>query len=72
MRRLFVLFLPLIILGLSVPWPFIERSDDRLFGMPFWVVYSIANAFAFAIIIAVLIGLCWEVSAGSEDDENSR
>jgi hypothetical protein len=69
-RRVFILLLPLIALALSVPWPFVEATGRRLFGLPVWVIYSIAAAALFAITMAVLIGRYWEIAAGSEDDED--
>ncbi len=68
-RRVLVLLLPLALLALSVPWPFVADSGRRLLGLPVWAVYSLAMAALFAITVAVMIGRCWELSAGGDDDD---
>ena len=73
MPRALILCLPLVVLVVGVPWYFTESSDWRLFGLPAWVVFSIGAAFVFACVVAVLIGRCWELSAGSDEgDETDR
>ncbi|HIL55465.1 MAG TPA: hypothetical protein EYG40_10575 [Verrucomicrobia bacterium] len=71
-KRLLVLLLPIVFLFLAVPWYFVESSTDRLFGMPSWFIYAIACSISFAVLMAVLIGRYWEVSARSEDNDDSR
>ena len=71
-KRLLVLLLPIIFLFLAVPWYFVESSTDRLFGMPFWFIYSLGGSLSLAVLMAVLIGRYWEVSARSEDNDDSR
>ena len=68
-RRLFILVLPILGLGLSVPWLFTGDSGERFLGFPLWVVYALAVAAVYALAVAVLIGCCWDVSAGPEDDD---
>lgn len=70
MKRLLVLLSPIVFLLLTVPWCFVEPSSDRLFGMPIWFIYAIAGSISFAILMAVLIGFYWEVSARSEDNDD--
>ena len=70
MKRLLILVLPIIFLFLAVPWYFVEPSPGRLFGLPFWFIYAIAGSVSFAILMAVLIGRYWEVSARSEDNDD--
>ena len=69
MKRLLILVLPIIFLFLSVPWYFVEYSSARLFGLPFWFIYAIAGSISFAVLMAVLIGRYWEVSARPEDND---
>jgi uncharacterized membrane protein len=68
-KRLLVLLSPLVFLFLAVPWCFVEPSSVRLFGIPFWFIYAIAGSISFAILMAVLIGCYWEISARSEEDD---
>ncbi len=72
MRRALVLCLPLILLALAVPWGFAEDRGGRVFGLPTWAAYSIAAAALFAAAMALLLGKCWELSAGDEDDAPDR
>ena len=71
-KRLLVLLSPIVFLFLAVPWYFVESSTDRLFGMPFWFIYSMGGSISLAVLMAVLIGRYWEVSARSEDNDDSR
>lgn len=70
MPRFLVLSLPLIVLILGVPWYFSGSSDTRLFGLPVWVVFSLAAALVFASTVAFLLGRCWDLSAGPDDEED--
>jgi|TARA_B100001250_G_scaffold298984_1_gene260582 hypothetical protein len=69
-KRLLVLLSPLVFLFLAVPWYFVEPSSARLFGIPFWFIYAIAGSISFAILMAVLIGCYWEISARPEDNDD--
>jgi|TARA_B110000438_G_C15638452_1_gene574189 hypothetical protein len=69
-KRLLVLLSPIVFLFLAVPWYFVEPSSDRLYGMPLWFIYAIAGSISFAVLMAVLIGRYWEVSARSEDNDD--
>ena len=70
--RLFILLLPLAVLVLAVPWPFVEDSGRRVFGLPVWAAYSIGAAAVFAAVVAFLIGRYWDLSAGADDDDDAR
>ena len=72
MKRLLVLLSPIVFLLLTVPWCFVEPSSDRLFGMPSWFIFAMGGSIIFAVLMAVLIGRYWEVSARSEDNDDSR
>jgi hypothetical protein len=67
--RLLVLVLPVFCLVFSVPWFFTGDTGERFLGFPSWVVYALAVAAVYAVVVAVLIGFCWDVSAGPEDDD---
>lgn len=67
--RLLILVLPILGLGFSVPWLFTGDSGERFLGFPLWVVYALAAAAVYALVVAVLIGCCWDVSAGPKEDD---
>lgn len=67
--RLLVLVLPVFCLVFSVPWFFTGDSGVRFLGLPSWVVYALCAAAVYALVVAVLIGCCWNVSAGAEEDD---
>ena len=69
MKRLFYLLLPIVFLIVSVPWAFVNETEKTLFGMPDWVIYSLVSAASFATLMALLIGFCWNISAGESDDD---
>ena len=69
MKRLFYLLLPIVFLIISVPWAFVKETEKTLFGMPDWVIYSLVSAASFATLMALLIGFCWNISAGKGDDD---
>tara|TARA_A100000164_G_C21508667_1_gene585924 strand:+ start:445 stop:612 length:168 start_codon:yes stop_codon:yes gene_type:complete len=52
-----------------VPWAFVNDTEKTLFGMPDWVIYSLVSAASFATLMALLIGFCWNISAGESDDD---
>jgi len=68
-RRFIILVLPILGLVGSVPWLFTGDSGERFLGFPSWVVYALAAAAVYALVVAVLIGCCWDVSAGTEEDD---
>lgn len=70
-RRIVILILPLLALVATVPWWFGSDDGSRLFGLPGWAVYSLVAAAAFAVVLATLLGRCWELSAGSDDDDDA-
>jgi hypothetical protein len=67
--RLLILVLPIFGLVFSVPWFFTGDAGERFFGFPSWVVYALLAAAVYAVVVAVLIGFCWDVSAGPEEDD---
>lgn len=67
--RLLILILPVIGLVFSVPWFFHGDSGERFLGLPSWVVYALLAAAGYALMVAVLIGCCWNVSAGTEEND---
>ena len=69
MSRLLILLLPVFGLVFSVPWFFSGDSGERFLGFPPWVLYALAAAAAYAAVVAILIGRYWEVSAGTEEDD---
>ncbi|MCH2061894.1 MAG: hypothetical protein MK183_14820 [Verrucomicrobiales bacterium] len=69
MSRLLILLLPVFGLVFSVPWFFSGDSGERFLGFPSWVVYALLAAAAYALVVAVLIGRFWDVSAGSQEDD---
>ncbi|MFT4640258.1 MAG: hypothetical protein ACI8T1_003585 [Verrucomicrobiales bacterium] len=73
MRRAIILSLPLFALVFCVPWAFTEASDLRFLGLPLWAVYALGTATLFAVLVAVLIGCCWNhVAGGDHDDATDR
>jgi hypothetical protein len=64
-----ILVLPIVGLVFSAPWFFTGDSGERFLGFPSWVVYALFAAAAYAVVVAVLIGCCWDVSAGTEEDD---
>ena len=71
MKRLFYLLLPIVFLVISVPWGFVKNSGKVLFGLPDWVIYSLIGSASFATLMAFLIGFCWNISAGENNDNFS-
>jgi len=69
-KRLFYLLLPLAFIIISVPWFFSKTSEKMILGLPHWVAFSLLGAACFALLMAVLIGFCWELSAGKHDDDS--
>ncbi|MCP4846681.1 MAG: hypothetical protein GY899_01890 [Verrucomicrobiaceae bacterium] len=63
-----ILLLPVFGLAFAVPWFFTGDSGVRFLGLPSWVVYALSAAALYALLVAVLIGCCWNVSAGTEED----
>ena len=41
-----------------------------ILGLPHWVAFSLLGAACFALLMAVLIGSGWELSAGKHDDDS--
>ncbi|MAB59317.1 MAG: hypothetical protein CMO46_02095 [Verrucomicrobiales bacterium] len=72
MKRVFYLLLPIVFLVISVPWFFVKNNENRLFGMPDWVIYSLIGAASFAILMTILIGFFWNISSGESDDDFSK
>ena len=69
-KRLFYLLLPLAFIIISVPWFFSKTSEKMILGLPHWVGFSLLGAACFALLMAVLIGFGWELSAGKHDDDS--
>ena len=67
-RRALILSLPLLALGLCVPWFFTQPNDARPFGVPVWAAASVGAAAVYAALVAILTGRFWELSASGEDD----
>jgi len=67
-RRLFIFSLPLIGLAVTVPWGFSRDGGQGPFGLPGWAVYSLAAGLGYAVLVAILFGRCWELSAGGDDE----
>ena len=70
MKRLFFLLLPLVFIIISVPWFFSKTSENMILGLPYWVAFSLLGAACFALLMAILIGFGWELSAGKHDDDS--
>jgi len=69
-KRLFYLLLPLAFIIISVPWFFSKTSESMILGLPNWVAFSLLGAACFALLMALLIGFGWELSAGKHDDDS--
>ena len=41
-----------------------------ILGLPHWVAFSLMGAACFALLMAILIGFGWELSAGKHDDDS--
>lgn len=54
---------------MTVPWFFTDFNGAIILGFPAWALYSICMTVLYAVIIAVLIGRYWSVSAGDDDTE---
>jgi len=69
-KRLFYILLPLAFIIISVPWFFSKTSENMILGLPHWVAFSLLGAACFALLMAILIGIGWELSAGKHDDDS--
>ena len=69
-KRLFYILLPLHLILISVPWFFSKTSENMILGLPHWVAFSLLGAACFALLMAILIGFGWELSAGKYDDDS--
>ena len=56
-RRRFLV--SLLLLTLSVPWLATLWLDSTLWGLPVWLIYSIAGTLVFTILTAVLLQAAW-------------
>ena len=68
-KRLSYLLLPLAFIIISIPWFFSKTSENMILGLPHWVAFSLLGAACFALLMAILIGFGWELSAGKQDDD---
>lgn len=78
MRRALILLLPPSALALSVPWWWSAGGGaGRVLGFPAWGAYAIAAAVGYAVLVAVLVGRYWDLSAcgdgrdGDHDDDRA-
>jgi len=52
-----------------VPWFFTDFDSRMILGFPLWALYSISTTFIYAVIIAVMLGRYWDISAGNDESE---
>ena len=55
---------------ISDPWLFSKNSESMILGLPNWVAFSLLGAAYFALLMAILIGFGWDLSAGKHDDDS--
>lgn len=68
MTRALLYMLIALLLVLTVPWFFSERTAASILGMPIWAAYSLCMSLLFALCMAVLLPRSWHLSAGDDDD----
>lgn len=56
-RRRFLV--SLLLLTLPVPWLATLWLDSTLWGLPVWLIYSIAGTLVFTVLTAVLLQAAW-------------
>jgi len=56
-------------LVLTVPWFFTNFDNKMVWGFPLWALYSISMSVLYAMLIAILIGRYWDISAGKDENE---
>jgi len=53
-----------------VPWFFTDFDGKIILGLPAWALYSFSMTVLYAVIITILIGRYWSVSAGESESDN--
>ena len=68
MKLKFALYaLILLAMSLAVPWFFSAEAEPDSETLPGWVVYAIAAAAAYALVVAICIQFFWGASANDDD-----
>ena len=58
-----------LLLAVTVPWPFFDKTGRVWFGFPDWAFYSFCATLVYAVVVALLIDRLWKQNQAGEDSD---